>query len=78
MVLVGTEDNLEDVVVVVIDVSVVGEDEDNVGMDQTVQGELQKYVVEVDNTWDPCHAVVADLDEEVAKNEEVMVVKKVK
>ena len=39
MVLVGIEDNLEDVVVVVINAIVVGEDEDKVGMDQMVQEE---------------------------------------
>jgi hypothetical protein len=75
VVLVGTEDNLEDVAV---NANVVGEDEDKVGMDRTVQeDQLQKYVVEVDNTQHPYHAVV-DLDEEVVKNGEVMVVKKVK
>lgn len=53
MVLVGIEDNLEDVVVVVINANVVVEDEDKVDMDQTVQEEdqeLQEYVVEVGNT----------------------------
>lgn len=50
-VLVGNEDNLEDVAVVVVNADV-GEDEDKVGMGRTVQEEdrLQKYVVEVDNT----------------------------
>ena len=49
MVLVGNEDNLEDVAVVVVNAN---EDEDKVGMDRTVQEEdrLQKYVVGVDNT----------------------------
>ena len=40
MVLVGIEDNqdnLEDVAVVVVNANVVGEDEDNVRMDRTVQ-----------------------------------------
>ena len=51
MELVEIEDNLEDVVVVVVNAIVVGEDEGKVGMDQTVQEDrLQKYVVEVDNT----------------------------
>ena len=53
MVLVGIEDNLEDVVVVVINANVVVEYEDKVDMDQTVQEEdqeLQEYVVEVGNT----------------------------
>ena len=78
MVLVEIEDNLEDVVVVVINANVVVEDEDKVDMDQTDQEdqELQEYVVEVGNTWNPYHAVVG-LDEEPVKNEEVMVVKKV-
>ena len=50
MVLVGIEDNLEDVAVVVVNANV-GEDEDMVGMGRTVQEDrLQKYVVEVDNT----------------------------
>ena len=48
MVLVGNEDNLEDVAVVVVNAN---EDEDKVGMDRTVQEDrLQKYVVGVDNT----------------------------
>ena len=80
MVLVGNEDNLEDVAVMVVNVNVVVEDEDKVGMDRMVQEEdqLQKYVVEVDNRLNPYHAVVAGLDEEVVKIEEVMVVKKVR
>ena len=52
MALVEIEENLEDVAVMVVNVNVVGEDEDKVGMDRTVQEEdrLQKYVVGVDNT----------------------------
>ena len=52
MELVGIEDNLEDVAVMAVNVNVVGEVEDKVGMDRTVQGEdqHQKYVVEVGNT----------------------------
>ena len=53
MVLVGIEDNLEDVAVPVVNANVVGEDEDKVDMDRTVQEEdqqPQKYVVEADNT----------------------------
>lgn len=71
------DDNLEDGVVVVVNENVVvGEDEDKVGTDRRIQEDrLQKYVVEVDNTLNPYHA---GLDEEVVKNEEVMVVKKVK
>lgn len=77
VVFVGSEDSLEDGAVMVVNANVVGEVEDKVGMDRTVQGEdrPQRYVVVVDNTWNPYHAVV---DEEVVRNEEVVVVKKVK
>ena len=75
MELVGIEDNLEDVGVVVVNANVV-EDEDKVGMDRTLQEDQpQKYVVGMDNTENPYHAVVVDLNEEVVKNEEVMVLK---
>ena len=51
-VLVGNEDNFEDVAEVVGNANVVGVDEDKVSMDRTVQKEeqLQIYIVEVDNT----------------------------
>jgi hypothetical protein len=49
---VGNEDNPEDGVVVAVNAVVVDEDEDRVGMGQTVQEDrIQKYVVVgVDNT----------------------------
>ena len=52
MVLVGIEDNPENVAVVVVNANVVDEDEDKVDMDRTTQEEdqLQKYVMELDNT----------------------------
>ena len=52
MVLVGFKDNHENVAVVVLNANVVNEYEDKVDMDRTTQEEdqLQKYVVELDNT----------------------------
>lgn len=62
-VLVGNEDNLEDVTVVLVNANVVAGYED------------RHVVVVADNIKDLYHAVVVGLDEEVVKNEEAEVVK---